>query len=197
MNSSKNSDSVSKSEEKKIYSKIKNRDHEAFMKAYDLYIDDIYRFVYFKVGDSEEAKDLTSSVFLKTWNYIQNESVKDCKTLRALIYKVARNTIIDHYRKNSQATKVPLEYEDGTAIDIEDEGQTVLEKLEILSEYKIVEEKIKELKDEYREVIILRYVNDLSVAEISQIIGKSKGNVRVIISRSLKALKNLIEEDEK
>ena len=68
---------------------------------YDLYTDSIYRYIYFKVGQDEEARDLTSEVFLKAWNYIQDNKITDYKTLKALFYKIARNLVIDHYRRKS------------------------------------------------------------------------------------------------
>jgi len=77
-----------------LYTKIKQKDKESFMKAYDLYVDDIYRFISFKVKTKEEAEDISSQVFLKVWNHIRENSVKEFKTLRALLYTTARNTVI-------------------------------------------------------------------------------------------------------
>jgi len=182
-----------KRQNKELFSKIKQKDQDAFVKAYDLYIDQIYRFVYFKVGNPEEANDLTSAVFLKTWNYIQTNSVTDFKTLRALIYKIARTSIIDYYRKNSKITTISIEkdFELGTK-ELADE-KDVIKEIEIASEFESVAEKLPELKDEYREVIVLRFINELTISEIAKIINKSKGNVRVLIHRALKALREICE----
>lgn len=187
-----NTDSVSKSEEKRLFSKIKKRDQEAFIRAYDLYADQIYRFVFFKVNDSEEAQDLTSAIFLKTWNYIQENSISDFKTLRALIYKVARTTVIDHYRKQSQVNNLTIDNPE-EKIDIVDESVNIIEELKLADDMELIKAKLGELKEEYREIIILRYIDDLSIAEISKVIDKSKGNVRVIVSRAMKALRELME----
>ena len=73
--------------DKILYSRLKQKDKEAFIKAYDIYTDNIYRFIYFKVRGKEEAEDLTSQVFLKTWDYIQNNTL-DQKTLKSLLYKM-------------------------------------------------------------------------------------------------------------
>src|SRR3989338_7108037 len=100
---------MGKIEEKILFYKIKKNDKQAFVKAYDLYIDQLYRFIYFKVGSREEAEDLCSAVFLKTWNYILENSLKERKTLKALLYKIARNLIIDHYRKNKDRKTVSLD----------------------------------------------------------------------------------------
>lgn len=184
-----------KPDEKKLFSEIKRRNHESFITAYDLYVDDIYRFIYFKVGDAEEAQDLTSTVFLKTWNYIQENNLKDFKTLRALIYKVARNSVIDYYRKNLKHERVAID-DENLGIDLPDGKPDLLKEAEINFDYGVMEDKLKNIKDEYREVVVLRYVNELSISEIAKVIDKSKGNVRVIISRALKSLREEIESSQ-
>ena len=175
--------------EKALYSKLKNKDKEAFIKAYDLYLDHIYRFIFFKVKDKEDAEDLTSHVFLKTWDYVQNNKLSDYKTLKALLYKVARNIVIDHYRKTSQQASVKLDSMEN--IGVIDEKQDIKSKLELTSDLAGIMDNLMELKAEYREVIMLKYINELSVAEIADILEKSKGNVRVQLFRALKALKAL------
>ncbi|MBU0636979.1 RNA polymerase sigma factor [Patescibacteria group bacterium] len=179
-----------------LFLKIKNKDRLAFIKAYDLYVDQLYRFIYFKVGNSEEAEDLTSSVFLKTWTYLQENSVISEKTLKSLLYKISRNLIIDHYRKINRHGNVFL---DSDNIDVAgrnfiDEKQNLIKQNEIAFDLTIIETKLPELKDEYREIIILRFINELSIKEIAEILEKSKGNVRILIYRALKALKNLMEQ---
>ncbi len=182
-----------------LFSKIKKKDKEAFIKAYDLYVDKIYRFVFFKVKSKEEAEDLTSEIFLKAWHYIQDNSVKDYKTLKALFYRIARTTVIDHYRKkiseHEHSLQVILEDQE-RQIDIEDKQQNVDHKVEIEMEMSRVEKKMLELKDEYREIIVLRYIEELSISEIAKILDKPKGNVRVLIHRALKALKKLLREED-
>jgi len=185
-----------KRQEKKLLSGVKKRDRQAFIEAYDLYVDQIFRFVYFKVGNKEEADDLTSIVFLKTWNYVQDSSLKDFKTLRSLIYKIARTSIIDYYRKNSNFNKVAFENREGEPIDIKDEKQDIARQAEINSDFGIIEKKLGELKDEYREVIILRFIDELSIKEIAAILDKPKNNVRVLVHRALKALRELMENKD-
>lgn len=180
-------------QERKIFSDLKRKDRDAFIMAYDLYVDQIYRFVFFKISDSEEANDLTSAIFLKTWNYIQTNSLTDEKTLRALIYKIARTSIIDYYRKASNQNTISLDDERGDKIDFKDEKQDVIKKMETASDLENLEKKLGQLKEEYREVLVLRFINELSVKEIADALHKPKGNVRVLIHRALKALKEICE----
>ncbi|MCK5211353.1 RNA polymerase sigma factor [Candidatus Parcubacteria bacterium] len=184
--------------EKQIFSRLKKRDKEAFTQAYDAYLDSIYRFIYFKVGSQEVAEDITSQVFLKTWDYIQNNNLRDYKTLKALLYKVARNTVIDHYRKESRKAESSLDTAVGDIkdVNIADPGQDILTKISTKADYEIVVLRMRDLKDEYREAIVLRYINELNIKEIAVVLDKSRGNVRVLIYRALQALKELVEDEK-
>lgn len=164
---------------------------EIFTRAYDDYIDQIYRFVYFKVGSKEEAQDLTSAVFLKTWDYINKNKIRK-KTLRALIYKIARNAVIDYYRGRSMTQNNMESLDEG--LNIIDERQDMIKSIELSMDMTLISESLGELKDEYREVIILRFTEELSISEISSILEKSKGNTRVLLFRALKALRELTDQ---
>jgi len=179
---------------KKLLKKLKKKDRDSFIKAYDLFSDDIYRFIYFKVSDTEEAKDLTSIVFLKTWNYIQSKSVLEFRTLRALIYQIARNSIIDHYRL--QKKHLSLQNPEVVKKEKDQRSEDVIEKINVSFEYENLISSIKELKDEYQEVIIFRFIEELSIKEISEIMGKNSGNIRVLIYRATRALKKIVQDSK-
>jgi len=181
--------------EKYLLAKVKSRDKEAFAKTYDLYVDHIFRFIYFKVSNKEEAQDLTSAVFLKAWNHIQTKSIIDEKSLRALIYKIARNIVIDYYRENSSKKNIEIDSEEG-GLELIDEKQNPLKEVELKSDLSVLEKNITKLKDEYREIIILRFIEELSISEIANILGKTNGNVRILSYRALRALKELMENQE-
>jgi len=185
-----------KFKDKKTLGQLKNKDREAFIAVYDAYVKDIHRFVYFKIGHREEANDLTSMIFLKTWNYIQTNSLENSKTLRSLLYKIARNAIVDYYRENGLKIETSLDDEDHP-IEIPDEGQDLAKNIENKANLELINSKLGFLKDEYREVIILKFVNDLELNEIAEITGKTKGNVRVLLHRALNALKELVAEEER
>ena len=185
-----------KFKDKQILSRLKNKDKEVFIKVYDDFAGDIYRFVYFKVGHVEEAKDLTSMIFLKTWNHIQNNSLTSSSTLRALLYKIARTSIVDYYRETGGKLEVSLDDEDNH-LEILDENQDLESDMDRNADLLRIKSKLPLLKEEYREIIVLKFINDLDIDEISEVTGKTKGNVRVLLHRSLAALKDLIEENQK
>ncbi len=184
--------SAEKLKEKILYLRLKKKDKEAFVKVYDLYFDDIYRFVYFKVNNKEEAEDISSSVFLKTWNYIQNNNLGEFKSLKPFLYQVARNTVIDYYRKKSELKDFSLDHEKNN-IDVIDEKQDLGREMDLKKDYEQAVKGLKELKDEYREVLVMRHINELSISEIAEALDKSKGNVRVIIYRATQALREVMK----
>lgn len=183
---------MSQLEEKKLLYKIRaNKDSQAFGKLYDHYIDDIYRFIYYKVGNEEDAQDLTNEVFLKTWKYVTDTSKKEVNNFRALIYKTARNKVIDFYRSSIEKEQYPveeiLEFE-ASEEDVEAKTQEQLSREQILKA-------LKKLKDNYQEVVILRYLQELSTKETAQIMDKSRSSVRVTLHRAVKKLRKILETE--
>jgi RNA polymerase sigma-70 factor (ECF subfamily) len=179
-----------KFKEDNLSSRSLRKDKQAFVKIYNLYVDDIYRFIYFKVGHKEEAQDITSDVFLKAWNYIALNKIDKSKNLKALFYKIARNTIVDYYRSKKETS--PLENLENT--DLKDIKQDPQALTEIKDDYERILKLLNNLKEEYKEIIILKHINELSWKEISQTLSKSKGSLRVLLHRATKALE---EEDRK
>lgn len=171
-----------------IYKLKAHKDSDAFAALYDIYVKRIYRFVYFKVNSKEEAEDLTSEVFLKAWNYI-NEN-KELKSFSGLLYKIARNCIIDLYRAKSVKSETILISSLPEGIEPGDKGREVLE-LNVGLEAQDLIKVIKKLKLEYQEVLTLRYVDELQIEEIAEIMGKGNISVRVTLHRALKKLKSL------
>lgn len=170
-----------------LFLRVKNKDHQAYGEFYDLYVDKIYRFVFFKVNSVEDARDLTSEVFLKVWQYLKDD--KKIKNLNAFVYMVARNAVIDFYRLKSRKEENE-EFITELHLGIADDG--LLLKQIGDAEVKEVLSALNKLKDEYREVIILYYLDQLSVKEISRVVGKTPGAVRVLIHRAINALKSSI-----
>jgi RNA polymerase sigma-70 factor (ECF subfamily) len=181
---------LKKFKESNLSSRSLRKDKQAFIEIYNIYVDDIYRFIYFKVGHREEAQDIASNVFLKAWDYIASNKVDKSKNLKALFYKIARNTIVDYYRSKRDTS--PLDSLENT--DLKDIKQDPQALTEIKHEYERILKLLNNLKEDYKEVIILKYVNELSWDEISQALGKSKGSLRVLLHRATKALE---EEDKK
>jgi len=184
----------SKFQEKLLLLKLKKKDPEAFTQIYDLYVTPIYRFIYFKVATKQDAEDLTSEVFLRLWQYI-TETEETINNLRALIYKTARNLVIDSYRRKA---KQDVTRDEELLNNIEDiRQQNLLSQIDTGLEMKNIELILRRLKDEYREIIILRFIEELSISEIAKILDKSKGSVRVLLHRALKVTRELLNQNGK
>jgi len=171
-----------------LYKLKAHKDPNAFAALYDIYVKRIFRFIYFKVSSREEAEDITSEVFLKAWNYV-NEN-KEVKSFSGLLYKIARNSIVDLYRSKSARADTILLSSMPEGIEPGDEGKKVME-LNTEMEAQDLVKAIKKLKLDYQEVLTLRYVDELQIEEIAEITGKGNIAVRVTLHRALKKLKTL------
>lgn len=159
-----------------------NKQLEYLMENYNELIDQIFRFVYLKTSNREIAEDLTSDCFLSTVRYLKTNEVQN---LRAFLFKTARNKVIDYYRQKNRVI-----YSDEMVLANEE----ISGKDDIVNrqDAKMIVEKIKLLKDDDREVLTLRYIEDLDIKEIADITGKSQMATRVQIFRALKKAKALI-----
>jgi len=173
-----------------LYRIFTKKDTDAYAELYDLYVKRIYRFVYFKVGSHENAEDVTSEVFLKAWQYLigGTEAATDIKSFSGLLYRIARNSIIDFYRARGNKPEVALDEN----IEVSDQGKWFDEFEKKIETEKVVEA-IKKLKHEYREILTLKYVDELDNKEIEEITGKGSVAIRVTMHRALKKLKEILE----
>jgi len=158
---------------------------KVFNQIYDQYIDKIYRFIFFKVSSLEITQDLTSEVFLRFWQCL--ESGTEIENHRAFLYQIARNLVIDYYRKKNQAQFVSFE-----DIQIKDAKIDIENQANFDSEMNRVHQALFKLKPEYQEVIVWHYLDDFSVKEIANLVNKSENAVRLIIHRALKQLRDII-----
>ena len=178
-------------QDKILLYRLKTGKNEAFAEVYDVYAEKIYRYIYFKVSTKQEAEDLTSEAFLETWDYINKGKKVD--NIQALLYKIARNLIVDHYRKKAPQESISLDERlgyDEPVVEVESIPEQIDQELALEQ----IEKALKQIKDEYRDIIILKYVEDLSIQEIANILNKSKGAVRVLVHRALKALQDVVEK---
>ncbi len=162
-----------------------------FSKIYDQYVAKIYRFIYLKVSSQEIAEDLSSEVFTRTWEtykgQAQNPKSK-IQNIQAYLYQVARNIIADHYR----ARKVRIVSVEET-VEIVDSSTALEDQVLVNMEMDRIQKALATIQDDYQNIIIWRYLDELSVPEIAQITGKTEENVRVGIHRALQALKAKVE----
>ena len=132
-------------QEKILVGRLKLKDKEAFSHLYDFYLDKIYRFIYFKVTSVSEAEDLTSQTFLKIWQLALEGKIKVNESFQSLLYKVARNLVIDYYRSsNREKNKISLE----EATHIAEADAHLDQAADVKIEMEIIGRRLKKLKSE-------------------------------------------------
>jgi RNA polymerase sigma-70 factor (ECF subfamily) len=159
---------------------------ERFLKEYDAHADGIFRFCLFKLSDREVAKDLTQETFTKVWSYMAGGG--EIRNIRAFLFQTARNLIIDKYRKKHTGS---LEVMQEAGFDpVFEEEVEIEEKIDA----QIAIQLLKELSEDHREVITLRFIEELSVKEISETIGETTSNVSVRLHRAMAKLRELYKQ---
>ena len=160
-----------------------------FNKLYRERVDSIYRFVFFKVSDKDIAWDITQECFLKMWRQIQSGVA--VKNSNALLYAIARNLVIDYWRQKDHRQNVALDDVAHILRDDSDLFEDTASKDEIARLLRCVDK----LPESQREIVILRYVDDLSYSEIGRVIGKNAVASRVAAHRAVKSLKKIMLEN--
>lgn len=160
-------------------------DSEAFGKLYDLFVKPIYRYLYYRVGQTE-AEDLTELVFLKTWEHIKK--YKHGKSnFTAWIFRIAHNIAIDFYRSKSGFLELKEEIIDSR---IESDAS---HKIRRRFTKDLLNRALGQVKDHYKQILVLKYMNDLSNEEIGKILGKNQTSLRILQFRALRSLKKVLE----
>ena len=167
----------------KLISRAQGGDAEAFGELYELFVEKIYRFYFYKVDTIPEAEDLTARVFEKAL-----ENLKKYKkgNFQAWLFRIAQNTLVDYWRKRKKERSLKNYDEKGE--------ESILEKVCQKEEERKLVLALRKLKKEYNDVLTLRFFNQFSTLKIAEILGKSEGAVRVLQHRALKALKEVLEE---
>lgn len=159
------------------------------LKLYETYADDVYRYILFLLRDENLAEDLTQDTFLKV--YIHHNQFKNQSSVRTWILKIARNIAFDHLRRTQ---KIQLDFND--LIELISDSATpehdVLRKERVHSLYQA----LGELKPDYREVIILRKIHELSIRETALILDWTEDQVKAKQARALSKLKDVMLQTE-
>lgn len=155
-----------------------------FAFLYDRYIKDIYRFVYFKTHHKETAEDLTSQTFIKALEHIASFD-GEMGSFKSWVYRIARNTVIDHYRARKATVDIEDAWDIASGDDIERDA-AVREQLSKVQEY------LKELDGEQRDIVVMRLWEDMPYKEIAMVLGKSEASCKMSFSRTMAKMRKEI-----
>jgi RNA polymerase sigma-70 factor (ECF subfamily) len=168
-------------------------DVEAFARLYDRYVDTVYRFIYFRLGDRAHAEDLTSETFiraLRRLHSLQNQG----RDPAAWFVTIARNLVLDHVKSARYRLEVTAEdaYESVRGAPSTDSAETTV--LTALTNDRLVQA-IQELSDEQRECVVLRFLHGFSVAETAEVMGKNDGSIKALQHRAVRRLHTLLKDE--
>ncbi len=165
-------------------------DPDAFAALYDFYVEQIYRFILFRVGNEQTAEDLTSQVFLKAWNNLSSYQIRGLP-FKAWLFRIARNSVIDYYRTYKETT--PLE---PSALTKPDPAAEVGDQVEQQLQAEELRLALQQLTEDQRQVLTLRFIEGLSTEEVANVMGKRQGAIRALQMRGLQALAEIIETSD-
>jgi len=173
--------------EEDVLSRASQGDREAFGLLYERYIERIFNYVYYRTGNLHDAEDLTARVFQRAMNHIHNYTDRGVP-FSAWLYRIAHNLVANWHRDRSRRQEIPLN--DLPIVPSKDDRPeaTLVRSQEQDSLLRL----IRQLPAERQTLLILKFVENLSNAEIGQIMGRSEGAVKSLYHRTLLALRDQI-----
>ncbi|MBT6069276.1 sigma-70 family RNA polymerase sigma factor [Candidatus Peregrinibacteria bacterium] len=181
-----------KNEVEKLVKLSQKGDSQAFGQVYDIFVDAIYRYVFYRVKN-EEVEDLVEIVFLKAWENI-NKYKKGQFSFSSWLFRIAHNLVIDYYRTHDKVSVLDEKLEE-TLESYKREHQPI-KRAESSLNNDILFRALNNLKKPYQDLIVLKFVNGLSNGEVAKILGKREASLRVMQFRALKELRNTLKSFE-
>lgn len=157
-------------------------DADAFAVLYEEFVTPLYRYIYARVRERDDAEDITQTAFIKAWDAVRTRPIENA--FAPYLFTIARNLIIDRSRRRAIE---PVSRED--APDVADIRPSPLALAIAGEEYRALEHALEELPDLQREAVLLRAFADMPYEEIANTLGKKESAVRQLYSRGVRTLK--------
>ncbi len=172
-------------DDEQVIKQVKSGDAEAYGMLYEQYAEVIFRYVYSHLDNRLDAEDLTEEIFLRAWRALPKYDERGLP-FSAFLFRIARNSLIDYYRQRKAVQSI----ED---VELQSKEPGPEETVDVRIEDRDLRETIAKLREDYRNVLIFRFLSGLSPEETAQVMQRSVGAVRVLQHRALSALKDLME----
>jgi RNA polymerase sigma-70 factor (ECF subfamily) len=173
--------------EEEVLARASQGDRDAFGQLYERYIDRIFNYVYYRTGNVHDAEDLTARVFQRAMNHIHNYTDRGVP-FSAWLYRIAHNLVANWHRDRSRRQEIPID--DLPVLPAKgDHPETALVRTQ---DQDALLRLIRRLPSDRQNLLILKFVENLSNAEIGQIMGRSEGAVKSLYHRTLLALRDEI-----
>jgi RNA polymerase sigma-70 factor (ECF subfamily) len=166
-----------------------NGDTDAFSYIYEKNVTRIYNYIYYRIGFEADAEDLTARVFHRAFGHIEKYQEKGVP-FTAWLYRIAHNLTANWYRDMQRRKEISLEDQ----LDLPHHGELPERQVERTQEKEILMKAIRRLPPDRQQLILLKYLEDLSNGEIALIMGRTEGAVKSLYHRSLISLREEIKE---
>ena len=171
--------------EEKVLALASQGDRDAFGQLYQRYVERIFNYVYYRTGNTHDAEDLTARVFQRAMNHIHNYTDRGVP-FSAWLYRIAHNLVANWHRDRSRKQEIPL---DDLPV-LPTKGDHPERNLVRSQEQDVLLKHIRRLPSERQHLLILKFVENMSNAEIGKIMGRSEGAVKSLYHRTLLALRD-------
>jgi len=184
-----NDDLVSGHEVESLVDRARSGDTEAFGRIYDVYADRIYRHIYYRTGNIEDARDLMQDVFARAWQVLPGYKRTSTPFL-GWLYTISHNRVIDYYRTRKDHAYLDVE------ISVDAGGISPEKSAETQFDQHRVRRAILQLPGDQQRVIMLSYIEGLEYSEVAAMMNKTEGNIRVIVHRALKKMREILDREK-
>jgi RNA polymerase sigma-70 factor (ECF subfamily) len=168
----------------------KDGDADAFGQLYDHYVTGVFRFIYYRVGSQQLAEDLTSETFVRGLRAIQRFTWQG-KDFGAWLTTIARNLIADHFKSSRSRLELVTEtIPEGTSRAASPEQEV----LSLISN-EMLFEALQSLPPEQRDCLLMRFIQELSIAQTAAALGRSEGAIKQLQLRAVRSLAKVLPED--
>lgn len=179
---------MSKHDERELQARASQGDSEAFGTLYEIHVNRIYTYIYYRTGNQHDAEDLTARVFIRAMNHIHNYKDKGLP-FSAWLYRIAHNLVANWHRDNKRRQEVSLEAEPALQVDRDYPEATLLHSEEENQLLGV----IRSLPTDRQQLLILKHVDSLSNSEIGAIMGRTEGAIKSLYHRTLLDLRDELD----
>ncbi len=163
-------------------------DKDAFGEIYERYLDKIYNYIYYRTGNQQDAEDLTAKVFYRAMSHIESYVDKGVP-FQAWLYRIAHNLVANFHRDKGRRKIIPLD--DYIAHSLRSEGPD--KQAESSEQQEILMDIIRRLPADRQQLLILKFIEQKSNAEIGDIMGRTEGAIKSLYHRTLLSLRDELQ----
>src|SRR5215216_978198 len=168
----------------------KARLDEAFSQLYKAHLRDVYSYSYYRVGNHHDAEDLTEQTFLQAYRHFERaQRESNGRPLRPWLIRIAHNLAANYYRDRSRRPQTPIE--DASVLSAPHDTEALVEGRERLER---IIEGVRELPDDRREALIMRFALGMDNREIARALGRSDGATKVLLHRATRQLQEIVSQ---